>query len=65
MRIDIKTNGKVKDRDIRALYLLDAALKMSTPRMVKANIDFAIGKYNSDTKKNKSYDTGGKSKRVD
>lgn len=47
MRIDIKTNGKVKDPDIRALYLLKEALRISTPRMVKANLDFAIGSHYS------------------
>ena len=51
MRIEIKTNGRVKDPDIKALYLLDAALKMSTDRMVNANLEFAISKYRSDKKK--------------
>lgn len=45
MRVEIKTNGKVKDNDIKALYLLREALKISTPRMIKANLDFALGKY--------------------
>lgn len=51
MRIDIKTKGQVKDPDIKALYLLDAALKISTDRMVNANLEFAISKYRSDKKK--------------
>lgn len=52
MRIEIKTGGKpVKDPDIRALYLLDAALQMSTDRMLNANLKFAIDKYYSDKKK--------------
>lgn len=45
MRIEIKTNGKVKDPDIKALYLLQEAMKLSTDRMRKANIDFIISKW--------------------
>lgn len=56
MRIEIKTNGRVKDPDIKALYLLDAALKMSTDRMVNANLEFAISKYKSDKKKGNTSD---------
>lgn len=47
MRIEIKTGKPVKDKDIRALYLLKAALEMSTPRMIQANLNFAIGSFNS------------------
>lgn len=52
MRVDIKTKGRIKDRDIKALYLINAALKMSTPRMIDANLRFAIESFK--TKKNKS-----------
>lgn len=45
MRVEIKTNGKVKDNDIKAIYLLREAIKISTPRMIKANLDFALGKH--------------------
>lgn len=45
MRIEIKTNGPVKDPDIRALYLLDHALKISTDRMIRANLRFVVDKY--------------------
>lgn len=45
MRVEIKTNGKVKDNDIKALYLLRKSLELSSDRMRKANIKFAIGKY--------------------
>jgi len=46
MRINIKTNGIVKDKDVKAVYLLDYALsKLSTKRMLKANLDFVLGKY--------------------
>ncbi len=52
MRIEIPTGGKpVKDRDIRAIYVLDKGLQMCTDRMLKANIDFALSKYLSDKKK--------------
>jgi len=45
MRIDIKTKGPVKDNDIRALYLLEEAMKLSTPRMKRANLKFVMGKH--------------------
>lgn len=40
MRIEIKTKTPVKDKDIKALYLLKEALKMSSPRMLDANLKF-------------------------
>jgi len=40
MRVNIKTNGRVKDNDIRALYLIAEAMKISTPRMKRANLRF-------------------------
>jgi hypothetical protein len=46
MRIDIKTKGKVKDNDIKALYLIEKAIQISSPRMRKANIEFIKSKYN-------------------
>lgn len=46
MRIEIPTGGKaVKDPDIKAIYLLDKAMQISTDKMLKANLDFAIAKY--------------------
>lgn len=45
MRIDIKTKGKVKDNDIKALYMLNAGIKMSSERMIVANLIFVLGKY--------------------
>lgn len=50
MRIEIKTNGPVKDNDIRALYLLREAMRISTPRMVEANLRFAIESFNASKK---------------
>lgn len=35
----------VKDKDIRALYVMESAMKMSTPKMRKANIDFITKKW--------------------
>jgi hypothetical protein len=41
MRIEIKTNGPVLDRDIKALWILCYALHVqSTPRMRVANLQF-------------------------
>ncbi len=50
MRIDIKTKSKIKDPDIKALYILDYALKLSTDRMRKANIEFILSKWANPTK---------------
>lgn len=40
MRIEIKTNGPIRDNDIKALYLIREAMKISTPRMLEANLKF-------------------------
>jgi len=40
VRININTNGKVKDTDIRALYLLVYAIDNSTPRMKTHNLTY-------------------------
>jgi len=46
MRIDIPTGGKpIKDKDIKALYILDYAMSLSSDRMLRANLNFAIGKW--------------------
>jgi hypothetical protein len=46
MRIEIKTATKpIKDNDIKALYLLNLALKISSDRMRKANLDFVLSKH--------------------
>jgi hypothetical protein len=45
MRIEIKTKTPAKDPDIKALYLLEEAMKVSTPRMRKANIQFVLSKW--------------------
>lgn len=44
MRVEIKTSGKIKDKDIKALYLIREAMKISSPRMIEANLKFALGK---------------------
>ena len=45
MRINIKTNSIVRDKDVRALYMIDAAIKQSTPRMREANLQFIADRY--------------------
>ena len=45
MRIDIKTKTAVKDRDIRALYMMVAAMESSTPRMREHNLRFIADHY--------------------
>lgn len=46
MRVEIKTGGKpIKDKDIKALYVLDYAMQLSSDTMLKANLEFAISKW--------------------
>lgn len=46
MRIDIKTKSPVKDRDIKALYLLEEAMKLSSSdRMKQVNLNFIKSKH--------------------
>ena len=41
MRIDIKTGkGRIKDNDIKALYLIREAIRLSSPHMIEANFKF-------------------------
>lgn len=42
MRVEIKTNTPVRDNDVKALYLIREAIRISTPRMLKANFEFAL-----------------------
>jgi hypothetical protein len=46
MRVEIKTNGKVKDKDIKALYLMEYAMRLSSNKMRQANLDFINAKWN-------------------
>lgn len=54
MRVNIKTKGPVKDNDIKALYLIDQAMKLSSDRMRGANLEFAVSKYGYSIKPTKS-----------
>jgi hypothetical protein len=51
MRVEIKTNGPVKDNDVKALYLLQKALEISTARMRKHNLNFIIDKWEKELNK--------------
>jgi len=43
MRINIKTSGKkIKEPDIRAMYVLSEGIKMSSNRMLRANLKFIL-----------------------
>ena len=42
MRVNIKTDFKVKDNDIRAIVLIREAIRISSPHMKKANLEFSI-----------------------
>lgn len=45
MRIEIKTKTPVKDNDIKALYLIKEAMRISSDRMREANLNFVLSKY--------------------
>lgn len=46
MRVEIKTGGKpVKDKDVKALYLLQEAMRISTDRMILQNLKFIAEKW--------------------
>jgi hypothetical protein len=50
MKTDKKTfivfqGEEITDPDIKAVYLITEALRISTPRMRKVNLDFALSKY--------------------
>lgn len=45
MRVNIKTNGPVKDNDIRALYLINEAMRISSERMRAVNIRTIAAKF--------------------
>jgi hypothetical protein len=44
MRIEIKTNKPIRDPDIRAIYLINQAMKISSPRMRQANLDLVLNR---------------------
>ena len=49
MRIDIKTQRKrIRDNDVRCLTILMFALTVSTPRMIRANLEYVADIYGYD-----------------
>jgi hypothetical protein len=54
MRVEIKTGKPIKDNDLKALYLLQKAMEISSDRMRKANIEFIISKWNLNELKTKA-----------
>lgn len=47
MRVNIPTKGRVKDNDIKALYLIREALRISSPHMREANVKFVVDSFNA------------------
>lgn len=45
MRIEIKTERKVRDNDMKAIYLMREAMRISSPHMRIANAQFALYPY--------------------
>lgn len=45
MRIEIKTKTPVRDQDIKALYLIQKAMEISSPRMRKLNMKLISEKW--------------------
>lgn len=52
MRIDIKTDKPIKDKEIRALYLIAYAFEhLISARMVKPTLDFFASHYGFELRK--------------
>lgn len=45
MRIEIKTKSPVKDKDIKALYILKAGMDASAERMRLINLQYIADRY--------------------
>jgi len=45
MRIDINTNGRVKDKDIRAMFIIGYAFTIMSERMRLATLQFFADRY--------------------
>lgn len=45
MRVEIKTNGKTNDPDIKAILILNKGMEQSTERMRLANLQFVLSKW--------------------
>lgn len=45
MRINIKTKARIKDKEIKALYVISAGMKLVSPRMIKPTLEFIVGRY--------------------
>ena len=45
MRVDIKTNGPVRDKEIRSLYVLNAGMQIGSERMREHNLQYIADKY--------------------
>jgi hypothetical protein len=46
MRVTIKTKTPVKDNDIKALLLIEEAMRLSSPHMKSHNLSFIAKRYN-------------------
>lgn len=45
MRVNIKTSSPVKDKDIKAMYIMNEGVMMSTDRMREINLKLIADKY--------------------
>ncbi len=45
MRINIETDKPVKDKDLKAMYILGYAFELVSKRMIKATLGFFVDKY--------------------
>ena len=45
MRIEIKTNKPIRDREMKGMYLINHAFKLISPRMIKPTLDFWAGHF--------------------
>lgn len=45
MRINIKTDRRIKDKEIRAMYIIAYAFKLISTRMIKPTLEFFASHY--------------------
>lgn len=41
--VSVIVGEDIKDPDLKAIYLINEALELSTPRMVRSNLEFVFG----------------------
>jgi hypothetical protein len=45
MRINIKTKKPIKDKEIKALFIIGYALELISPRMIRPTLEFFVSHF--------------------